>query len=145
MIHQKTITASELIGRLHEVLDEIHRNSVVYIVKTSSQAAECKGLPRGMIDSSGGVTFVLGPPPTCGRVLGLVDEEYGWPKHVEVQGIKALEDLVPKWRCHPFIYRGSALLAVSIMIGEYEDIIANSALVIERKIDSSSWPSDPPG
>ena len=52
--------------------------------------------------------------------MGLIDEEYGWPKKIEAENIKTLENLSPGHRCHPFVFRGPVCIAVSIMIGEYE-------------------------
>ena len=107
---EKQIRADELISRLPDVLDGIDRERTVYIVQMSGE------------NWRGDAKFVLGPAELCGQVLGLVDEEYGWPKRVELSEIKEVSDLAPSYRRHPFIYKGDRCVAAGIQVGEYEMI-----------------------
>jgi hypothetical protein len=102
---EKPIDAADLMRRVEHVLDEIYHDCVVYLVRVA-------------VDN----TFVLGPEKICGRVLGLVDPEYGWPECVEVKDIKNVRDIAPGPRRHPFICRSGVCLAVGIRIDEYESI-----------------------
>ena len=100
---ERFIDAAVLMQSLDDILDDISRNGVVYIVMPDAD-------------------FVIGPENICGRVLGLVDPEYGWPFPIEVKNIKSVSDIVPRWRGHPFICRNGVCLAVSIQMTEYEQI-----------------------
>jgi hypothetical protein len=120
MTGQKTISERELASRWLEVLEEVHRDGVVYLVQTENPPST--GMPVGLIDDDGRISFVLGPPSICGRVLGLFDEEYGWPAPLEVVDITGIDDLCPSRRRHPAILRNSVCLALSIMFQEYSMI-----------------------
>jgi hypothetical protein len=106
-------------GTLPEVLEEIARRGAVFLVNMG-QAAESGGVISGLVSPTGEIVFVLGPPQVLGQVFVLIDEEYGWPHLVQVSELKAVTDLMPGYRRHPLIYRGSDCLAMSISLGEYE-------------------------
>ena len=100
----------------------------MYIVRPMSTDSD-NGSPT-RVDESGEVSaaasrdpsFVLGPVEICGRVLGLIDEEYGWPEPVQAGSIKTVWDIYPGPKCHPFIENESGCLAVGIQLGEYTRI-----------------------
>jgi hypothetical protein len=117
---ERTITERELDARFAEILEEIARDGVVYIVETGDR--DTRLVPSGFVDARGTIAYVLGPPEICGRVCGLYDGEYGWPVFVDVGAIRGADDLAPGRRRHPHIARGGTILAVSVMIGEYEEI-----------------------
>ena len=55
-----------------------------------------------------------------GEVFGLIDAEYGWPHPIPLSDVTTVADLLPGYRRHPMICRGSECLAISISVGEYE-------------------------
>jgi len=120
MLREKTISGSELMPRLSEILDEIHSHGAVYVVH--AHVCDINVDPAEGIDESGQGSFVLGPPDVCGGVVGLVDPEYGWPHVIDVGDVNTLNDIMPGYRLHPFLHRGSTCLAISITIHEYEMI-----------------------
>ena len=75
------------------------------------------------VGSPGEWTFILGPMSICGRVMGLYDEEYGWPSPVNIDQKFAPSDLAPGHRSHPILMRGGRPVAIAIGKGEYEDIL----------------------
>jgi hypothetical protein len=103
---ERTISIDELMDRVGYVLDEIYREDIVYIVR---------------VDDGDG--FILAPEKIANHILGLYDEEYGWPHIIQTQDIKSVNDLLPGYRRHPFIFRKGGCLAGSIGIDEYRDII----------------------
>lgn len=100
-----TLTLDELAARRAEILDAVAERGEVWEVTLPNA-------PKG---------FVLGPERILGRVVGLYDEEYGWPARVEADAPVA--EFVPGARRHPFIHRGDRLLAVSVSRGEYDDLV----------------------
>jgi hypothetical protein len=68
--------------------------------------------------------FVLGPPDLMGQVLGLYDEEYGWPELIDADG--PIESFVPRHRSHPMIQRNGKVVAGSVSAGEFLDILKAS-------------------
>jgi hypothetical protein len=104
---------------LPEVLEEIARRGAVFLVNMG-QAAESSGVISGLVSATSEIVFALGPPQVLGKVFGLIDEEYGWPHPVQVSEVKAVTVLMPGYRRHPLICRGSDCLAISIGVGEYE-------------------------
>jgi len=73
------------------------------------------------VEADGG-TFVLGPYSVCGQVIGLYDEEYGWPEPVDADG--PIENYIPGGRRHPFIQRRGQVVAVAVSPAEYADLLA---------------------
>ena len=69
--------------------------------------------------------FVLGPQPILMCVLGLYDEEYGWPETVDSAG--PIRDYIPGLRCHPFISRDGKLVAIAVTDEEYLEICRQRA------------------
>jgi hypothetical protein len=112
MNSEKRITAADLMSQLEAILEDISQRATVYIV-------EIEGT-----NWRGHHEFVLGPPSVCGDVVGLVDEEYGWPALVMAADISHISHLAPAYRRHPFIYRDKQCLAVGIQMSEYEQIKA---------------------
>jgi hypothetical protein len=104
---------------LPEVLEEIVQRGTVFLV-SMGKASEASGVISGLVSSTNEIVFAFGPPQVLGEVVGLIDEEYGWPHLVHVSELKAVYDLLPAYRRHPLIYRESDCLAMSISIGEYE-------------------------
>jgi hypothetical protein len=122
---EKSIDAADLMQNLEQVLDEIHREGIVYIIKTEEHNWRSDD------------RFVLGPERICGRVAGLIDVEYGWPVYTPIERIQSVWDMAPGYRRHPFIYRGEVCLAVGIQACEYE--------MINRELGGSPpTPTDPP-
>jgi len=108
---EKQIKSNELLEQLDGILSDISTSQVVYFV-------------TGEVENwRGDKVFVLGPRSICGKVLGLIDVEYGWPKNVKVDDIESIQDLAPSYRRHPFIYRDNKCLAVGIQVIEYEMIM----------------------
>jgi hypothetical protein len=110
MIIEKRIASEKLLKHLDEVLDELAIGMTVYFVTTEAE------------NWRGDSEFVLGSPDVCGRVLGLVDEEYGWPKTVDADGVSCVSQMAPSYRTHPFIVRAGKTVAVGIQVCEYRDI-----------------------
>lgn len=103
------ITIQELATRRDQILESIAADGQVWEV--------CSG------DADEG--YILGPASVLEKVLGLYDEEYGWPFQVDGQG--SVEAFAPSHRRHPFIYLGDRLVAVSVSNKEYEDILKASS------------------
>ena len=106
-----TVAFEHLAERLPEIWDGIERDCETWQVITRENRA-----------------FVIGPPSICGRVLGLYDSEYGWPREIHVDGAFSLQDVVPRPRHHPFIMRGGRCVAVVVSAEEYRDILKSFAL-----------------
>ena len=67
-------------------------------------------------------SFVIGPENVCGLVLGLYDEEYGWPLSIQIHEINSIRDIKPGYRKHPFIIDSNKHIAISIQCSEYKYI-----------------------
>jgi hypothetical protein len=78
------------------------------------------GVISGLVSAANEIVFALGSAHVLGEVFGLIDEEYGWPHPMPISEVKTVSDLMPGYRRHPMIYRGSECLAISISVGEYE-------------------------
>jgi len=81
-----------------------------------------------LVDRSTKNGFVLLPPELGQDILGLVDEEYGWPSYVDLANVTSLRDIQPGHRRHPFIAQMDAdgkqtLLAISVRTTEYFQIL----------------------
>jgi hypothetical protein len=109
-VKEKIIDSNELMASLDAVLDEIRDKGTVFIVDVVK--ADWKSDRR----------FVLGPESICGRVFGLVDPEYGWPKIIEIDTISDISDVCPETRRHPCLCHGNNCCAVGIRMTEYEMI-----------------------
>ena len=116
---ERLIAGPELMGALPKILEEIARRGNVFLV-TGAKGPESGSLPGDLASGEVEVRFVLGPLQTLGGVFGLIDEEYGWPYHIQLSEVKALSDLVPGHRRHPLIWREAACVALSISPGEYQ-------------------------
>jgi hypothetical protein len=119
MIREKTVAESDLMRRFRDILEEIHRDGVVYIVKTNERSNLA---PGGLVDEMGEISYVLLSDVFPGCPGPWRDPEYGWPVLVDVESIKSAADFSPGYKRHPTIARGSLFLARSIMIREYEQI-----------------------
>lgn len=104
---EKTLHVNDLLNQLEEVLFDISKHNVVYIIKDSENIREKNN------------NFILGPHKLCKNVLGLLGEGYGWPIMINYERIKKVEDITPTHRKHPFIYSGTNCVAVGIQISEY--------------------------
>ena len=116
---ERSITATDLLRMLPEVLAEVAQRGTVFLV-SMGQALASDNVISSLVSATGEIVFVLGPPHVLGAVFALIDEEYGWPHPVQVSDVKAVSDLMPRHRRHPLIYRGSDCLAMSIGLREYE-------------------------
>lgn len=81
-----------------------------------------------LVDMSTKNRFVLLPPVIGQNILGLMDEEYGWPSYVSLAEVKSLGDIQPGYRRHPFIVRvdtdgKQTVLAVAVTTREYSRIL----------------------
>jgi hypothetical protein len=103
-----TLRLDELDHRRTAVLDGIAERGEIYQVGTES------------------AHFVLGPQSILSIVLGLYDEEYGWPTSVDANA--PIEEFVPARHCHPFIVREGQLLAISVSQVEYREICRQRSL-----------------
>jgi hypothetical protein len=102
------VDEADLIAELPRVLEAIGRGVVFFVM-------------RGEV-----CAFVLGPDEVCGRVMGLVDAEYGWPHMVRLHEVRTAEDLWPGLRQHPVLVDGERVVAVAIGDDEYAMIRARS-------------------
>ncbi len=85
--------------------------------------------------------FVLGPPDLLNTILGLVDEEYGWP--VSVDADAPIETFRPGLRRHPFIVREQHVIAIAVSMDEYRDIRRSLGLEGEQQEQpETNYPTD---
>ena len=116
---ERQISAAELLSTLPAVIQEIVEGQTVFVVNLG-QAHEHGLVIGSLVSPQDEIVFVFGPPEVLGQVFGLIDEEYGWPREIQISDIRSVEDLTPSHRCHPIICRGRECLAMSIGWGEYE-------------------------
>ena len=102
-----SISLEELVSRIGEICDGIARNGDVWRISLGADESY----------------FVLGPESVCGRVLGLFDEEYGWPKVVPIDRPFSSRELVPGRRCHPILTLAGHCVAMAVSAREYEEIL----------------------
>ncbi len=128
---EKRISLDELGARMRPIIDDIVASGAIYRVEEPIPPGTF--LPSGMTPDSSTMSFVLGPAAICGQVCGLVDAEYGWPAFMTLDEAKSPMDLAPGYRHHPFILpcplgpelaKKQGEIVVSIMLAEYEDILA---------------------
>lgn len=105
MIQERITTSMDFITNIKKYLINIHNDKIVFIIK-DNQKPKC----------------VIGPLEICGNVLGLIDEEYGWPYHINIYDINSPTDFLPGYRKHPFITDRNKHIAVSILYSEYKKI-----------------------
>jgi hypothetical protein len=98
------LTLEELDARRAEVFAGIAERGELWRIETPADGA-----------------FVLGPAEVLGRVVGLYDEEYGWPTPVKSDA--PVRDFIPLRRRHPLIVDGQRPIAFAVRPGEYEDIV----------------------
>jgi len=108
---EKEIISTDLMNDLNKFLTEIEEKNTVFFVKTRH---------KNWRDDN---VFVLVPCDVGSSVLGLIDEEYGWPDTVFADQITSVWDLAPSYRKHPFITLNSKCVAVGIQIVEYNMIM----------------------
>ena len=101
-----TVRLGDLGARLQQICEGVEKNAEVWQVAINHDRA-----------------FVIGPRTICGRVFGLYDAEYGWPKELHVDRAFSVQDLVPGHRRHPVLVRGDREIAVAISMNEYRDIL----------------------
>ena len=110
MIHEEIIDEESLLNNLQQIIEKIHEKQIVFLVYRSD------------FEQESDFHFILGPREVCGLILGLIDEEYGWPFSVSIDQVKSISDIAPGYRKHPFISDNNNHLAVSIQKSEYEII-----------------------
>jgi hypothetical protein len=115
---ERSIAGADLMRLLPEVLEEITQRGVVFLV-SMGKATEA-GVISGLVSATNEIVFVLGSPYVLGEVFGLIDAEYGWPHLIGLSEVKTVSDLMPGYRRHPMLYRGSECLTISISLGEYD-------------------------
>jgi hypothetical protein len=115
---ERSIGGADLMRMLPEVLEEIAQSGVVFLVSMGNISEA--GVISGLVSATNEIVFVLGSPHVLGDVFGLIDAEYGWPHPIDISEVKTVSDLMPGYRRHPMLYRGSECLALSISLGEYE-------------------------
>jgi hypothetical protein len=128
---ERSISGADLLGQLPAVLAEIAHRDVVFLVHMG-RPPESRCLISGLVGPDGEVVFALGPPDPLGRVFGLIDEEYGWPRPIQVADVRAVADLMPGRRDHPLVFRGDDCLALSISIAEYHRLRQEDAVEPDR-------------
>jgi hypothetical protein len=116
---ERSISGADLLGQLRAVLEEIAHRDVVFLVHMG-RPPESSCVLGGLVSPEGEVVFALGRPATLGRVFGLIDEEYGWPRPIQVADVRAVPDLMPGWRRHPMLFKADDCLALSISFAEYD-------------------------
>ncbi|OLS27030.1 MAG: hypothetical protein HeimC3_04970 [Candidatus Heimdallarchaeota archaeon LC_3] len=110
MLQEFQIAENNLLENLFEILENIVTKHAIYLVTSRNNP------------SSNEYSFVLGPLDTCGNVLGLYDEEYGWPTQIMFEDVKSISDVAPSRRRHPFLFLNRKCVAVSIYNSEYQKI-----------------------
>jgi hypothetical protein len=123
---ERVISAADLEATLPAVLDEISQRGTVFLVHMG-QAEQTPGVISGLVSGASEVVFALGPAEVLGKVFGLIDEEYGWPRPISVAAVKTAWDLMPRHRCHPVLCRGDQAVAMSISIEEYDLIVSRTS------------------
>jgi hypothetical protein len=124
MSEERSISATVLTGRIGEIVEDIRRNNVVFLVDMGPKPDD-QLLPDAMVDGDGHVRFAFGLPNAC-CAIGLVDPEYGWPCEVRVEDARTAVDIAPGYRRHPMLMLDGECVAASVMIGEYRMIRAKS-------------------
>ena len=99
-------------GRLSLAQLDQQREEILNGISTRN---ECWEIGNGPDDG-----FVLGSADLLRNVLGLVDEEYGWP--ITVDAGAPIDEFRPRHRGHPFIMRNQQLIAIAVSMDEYRDI-----------------------
>jgi hypothetical protein len=115
---ERSISGADLLGQLSAVFGAIAHQDVVFLVHMG-RPPESRCITNGLVGPDGDVVFTLGPPETLGRVFGLIDDEYGWPRPIQVADVRAVGDLMPGRRSHPLLFQGDDCRALSISIAEY--------------------------
>lgn len=110
MLKEKMIEDKVLFENVDKYIKIIHEYKITFIIN--------KKLSNGVILNY----FVLGPSEICGNIIGLYDEEYGWPITIKTSEINSISDLTPQHRKHPYIIDDNNHLAISISLSEYQDI-----------------------
>jgi hypothetical protein len=89
---ERSISGADLLGQLPAVIAEIAHRDVVFLVHMG-RPPHSRWLISGLVGPDGDVVFALGPSETLGRVFGLIDDEYGWPRPIQVADVRAIADL----------------------------------------------------
>ena len=106
----REISSTELMLNLNRILSEIDTIKAIFVIRRDE---------NNWRDDN---TFVLVPLEIGENVLGLYDEEYGWPETVLVEKIEKVSDLAPSYRKHPFITQNGKCIAVGLQLSEYKII-----------------------
>ena len=120
----RIITTEYLLQHANEIVETIDKEKVIYITK----------------DKNIGEHVVVGPSEICGRVLGLVDAEYGWPEFITETELRAdPSKIIPKGH-HPFIRSDETRKSLANAIGgsEFEGVVQR--LEKRYKADKDSVP-----
>ena len=127
-----------MIGRIS--IDELaqRRDEILNGISTRDECWEICANPNDLSQHG----FILGPASLLGNVLGLVDEEYGWP--ITIDATAAIEEFRPRHRGHPFIVRDNELIAISVDMGEYIEICELSGKAIPNSLprEENNPPTD---
>jgi hypothetical protein len=115
---ERSISGADLLGQLPAILKEIVHREVVFLIHMG-RPPESSCIISGLVSPAGEIVFALGPPATLGRVFGLIDEEYGWPRPIQVADVRAVPDLMRGRRYHPLLFQGDDCVALSISLEEY--------------------------
>ena len=105
--HQhRALTVEEFWSDRERIIQDIAANEMIYFVNNGS---------------------VLGPEDPLGRVMGLIDEEYGWPMAFELNDLPEPKEWMNRRRCHPFIMHEGRCLAVCIQLSEYKILVEKTS------------------
>jgi hypothetical protein len=121
---ERKITGADLMRMLSGVLEEITRHNTVYVVNVGKTTDYPLAI-QGLVTPEGDVGFALGSS-MFGNVFQLIDEEYGWPEHIDISEIRDVTDLMPGYRRHPVVCRNRECLAMSISIAEYNLLLESN-------------------
>lgn len=116
---ERSITGSELMKMLLEILEGITQRGTVFLVHMGN-AADAGGIISGLVSATNEIVFAFGAPHMLGEVFGLIDAEYSWPHPIPLAEVTTVSDLLPGYRRHPMIERGGECLAIGISVGGYE-------------------------
>jgi hypothetical protein len=118
-MNERRISGTDLLATFPAVLEQLAEGATVFLVDMTAELTSVSAI-SGLVGPSGEIVFALGPAAVLGGVFALIDQEYGWPEPVQAADVRAATDLMPEYRRHPVLYRGTDCLAMSIGIREYE-------------------------
>ncbi len=106
------IQLDDLYKHLSHFCKGINENGDIWEVQYQSDISDWRGSQ----------SFIIGPGKVCGMAIGLYDQEYGWPYHITITDAKP-GDITPGYRRHPQLIENAKVVAASIQIEEYLDIL----------------------